>query len=204
MKFEHRSAHLDGLRGIAAVAVALLHFFRSFDNSQLSSAKVLNYTPLSAFWNGHFAVAIFFVMSGFLFFRKFHGAGVVPCVRGAVKRYFRLSIPILALSLVAFALHLGGLMPNAEAAATSGSDWLAKWYRFPPDILLAIGEPLYSAYVHFDATYSYNTNLWTILLRAVCGVRGDRPCLAVRTVEPCAAGRAAGGGGTAHLRHPLF
>lgn len=162
MKFEHRSAHLDGLRGIAAVAVALLHFFRSFDNSQLSSAKVLNYTPLSAFWNGHFAVAIFFVMSGFLFFRKFHGAGVVPCVRGAVKRYFRLSIPILALSLVAFALHLGGLMPNAEAAATSGSDWLAKWYRFPPDILLAIGEPLYSAYVHFDATYSYNTNLWTI------------------------------------------
>ena len=144
------------------MAVALLHFFRSFDNAQLSSQNPVNYTPLSTFWNGHFAVAVFFVMSGFLFFRKFHGVEARACVRGAIKRYFRLSIPILVLSLIAFGLHQGGQMSNVQAAATSGSDWLVKWYRFTPDFKLAVLEPLYSAYVGFDAAYSYNTNLWTI------------------------------------------
>lgn len=162
MTSRHRSPHLDGLRGIAAVAVALLHFLRSFDNTQLGPVNSLNYSPFSAFWNGHFAVSIFFTMSGFLFFRKFFGAEGTACVRAAVKRYFRLSVPILALSLIAFLLHLGGYMQNAEAAAISGSDWLVKWYRFSPDIGLAIGEPMYSGYVHFDAARSYNTNLWTI------------------------------------------
>lgn len=157
-----RSTHLDGLRGIAAVAVAQLHFFRSFHNAQLSSDNAFNYTPLSALWNGHFAVAIFFVLSGFLFFRKFHGAGAGDCALGIVKRYFRLSIPILVLSVIAFSLHWGGYMSNAEAAVKSGSDWLVKWYRFAPDLALAVEEPLYSAYFRFDAAYSYNTNLWTI------------------------------------------
>jgi peptidoglycan/LPS O-acetylase OafA/YrhL len=159
---KNRATHLDGLRGIAATAVALMHFFRSFDNAQLSSQNPINYTPLSVFWNGHFAVAVFFVMSGFLFFRKFHGADAQACVRGAIKRYFRLSVPILVLSLIAFGLHQGGQMSNVQAAATSGSDWLVKWYRFTPDLKLAVLEPLYSAYVGFDAAYSYNTNLWTI------------------------------------------
>lgn len=157
-----REAHLDGLRGIAALSVAVLHFFRSFHNDFLSASNPLNTMLVSALWNGHFAVTVFFALSGLLFIRKFYAGELLRCLRAAAKRYLRLAIPILALSVVAFVAHTFGIFQNVEAASKSGSDWLIKWYRFSPDFRLATTEPLWSAFVGFDAMRSYNANLWTI------------------------------------------
>lgn len=158
----NRDSHLDGLRGIAALSVAVLHFFRAFNNDFLSPNNPLNNTLISALWNGHFAVTVFFSLSGLLFLRKFYGIDLPSCLRAAAKRYLRLAIPIFALSIIALGLHAFGLFQNVAAASKSGSDWLVKWYRFEPDIRLALAEPLVLAFVSFDAKLSYNTNLWTI------------------------------------------
>lgn len=144
------------------MSVAVLHFFRAFNNDFLSPNNPLNNTLISALWNGHFAVTVFFSLSGLLFLRKFYGSDQLSCRRAIAKRYLRLAVPIFALSLFALGLHSLGLFQNVEAASKSGSDWLVKWYRFEPDIRLALAEPLFSAFVSFDAKYSYNVNLWTI------------------------------------------
>lgn len=157
-----RAMHLDGIRGIAALAVAIFHFFRSFDNSLISSAETVNHTFLSTLWNGHFAVALFFVLSGFLFFEKFYRTTIVAALTAVVKRYFRLCAPILFICLTAYVLHASGLFFNKEAGTANGSDWLVRWYTFPPDIYLAITESLWKDFFYFDPTLTYNSNLWTI------------------------------------------
>lgn len=157
-----RSMHLDGIRGIAALTVALFHFIRSFDNSLISSTELVNHTFISALWNGHFAVALFFVLSGFLFFEKFYCATFSAAITASVKRYFRLCIPIFFICLAAYAIHKANLYHNKEASIASGSDWLNRWYAFEPSIFLAIKESLWSDFVSFDATQTYNSNLWTI------------------------------------------
>ncbi|WP_281279793.1 acyltransferase family protein [Chitiniphilus eburneus] len=158
----NRDAHLDGLRGLAAVSVAVFHFFRSFDNDFLFLNAPLHKNLLSALWNGHFAVTVFFVLSGLIFMRKFYQGELLDCLRGGLKRYLRLVFPIFILSMATFGLHALGGFYNFEAASRSGSDWLIKWYRYEPDFWLAIKEPLWSAFFSFDAAHTYNANLWTI------------------------------------------
>ncbi|MHC2145238.1 acyltransferase family protein [Pseudomonas sp. 210_17 TE3656] len=157
-----RAMHLDGIRGVAALTVAIFHFARSFDNSLLSSEQTINHTFISTLWNGHFAVALFFVLSGFLFFEKFYCKTIDLAITAAAKRYLRLCIPILAICLIAYAIHRFDLYPNKQASIASGSDWLGRWYAFSPDIRLAITESFWSDFVSFDATRTYNSNLWTI------------------------------------------
>jgi len=157
-----RSMHLDGIRGIAALAVAIFHFIRSFDNSLISSTEAVNHTFVSTLWNGHFAVALFFVLSGFLFFEKFYCTTIGTAVTAVIKRYFRLCVPILLICLAAYATHRSGLFFNKEASISNGSDWLSRWYAFQPDIYIAITESLWKDFVYFDATLTYNSNLWTI------------------------------------------
>lgn len=167
-----RAQHLDATRGIAALSVAVFHFGRAFTPDALSGAYTVNQTLLSALWNGHFAVQVFFVLSGFLFFSKYSEAGIGEATAASVKRYLRLSLPVLAACLLAWAMHAAGLFVNNGAVVASGSDWLVRWYQFPPDVGLAIQEPLMGMYVSFDPLRSYNANLWTIQyeLFGVCAV----------------------------------
>lgn len=154
-----RWKHLDGIRGLAAVAVAVYHFGRAFRNDLLFAPSI---NCLSSMWNGGFAVQLFFVLSAFLFFSKFYRAGIHEAYRGCAKRYVRLTAPVLIASLIAFAIHSSGGFFNLQAAELSKSDWLPHWYRFAPSFLLAIQEPLYGMYLYFNIGYTYNSNIWTI------------------------------------------
>jgi len=153
-----RAEQLDAVRGIAAVIVAVFHFLRAFMPESLRGG----WNPLSFLWNGHFAVYVFFALSGYLFFEKLHGASPRTAALAMVRRYFRLTLPALAVCLIAWMLHCAGWFHNAAAAAQTGSDWLGRWYQFGPSLGLAIGEPLVGMYVAFDPLRSYNPNLWTI------------------------------------------
>ena len=166
-----RLAHLDSLRGLAAVTVAIFHFVRAFAPQALAPSA-LNASPLAAFWNGHFAVEVFFALSGYLFLWKFWGASPGAALLAMPKRYLRLTLPILGAGLAAWAIHAAGGFANLVAAGMTGSDWLGRWYRFAPSLGFASFEPLAGMYLQFDAWHSYNANLWTIRyeLFVVCGV----------------------------------
>lgn len=157
-----REKHLDGLRGIAAAVVCVFHFLRAFEPQFLSADTPLQKSPLSSIWNGPFAVQVFFALSGFLFFGKFYRSSFSEAVAACVKRYARLTLPVLCVSLLAWVIHGSGLFCNQPAAALTNSDWLAKWYLFKPSFSLAISEPLVGMYAGIDPALTYNSNLWTI------------------------------------------
>ena len=156
-----RLSHLDALRGLAAVVVAVFHFMRAFTPEVLGPSWI-NRSPFSALWNGNFAVEVFFALSGYLFLWKFLGRPAHEAALALPKRYLRLTLPALGACLVAWVIHSLGGFANLQAAALIGSDWLARWYRFAPSADLAIREPLWDMYMAFDPWRSYDANLWTI------------------------------------------
>ena len=128
-----RIGWLDGLRGVAAVQVVLLHYASAFLPAiGLLYRPFLHFdwelqfvwTPLFLPFDGYLAVNIFFVLSGVALTHSF-SASPFALLRGLVRRAIRLGLPMAA------ALLFGALLllrfPNAHLAAAvrSGSQlWL--------------------------------------------------------------------------------
>ncbi|HEX3994145.1 MAG TPA: acyltransferase [Acetobacteraceae bacterium] len=111
--------YLEGLRGIAAVQVVLLHFVTGFLPNTAEHAV----PPLKIMWDGHTAVYVFFLISGAVLTPSFARGGRWP--RQSIKRLVRLGLPIVVAAVIAFALLI--TMPDAHlvAARLTGSGWLA-------------------------------------------------------------------------------
>jgi peptidoglycan/LPS O-acetylase OafA/YrhL len=111
--------YLEGLRGVAALQVVLLHFVTGFlpDTAEHAAA------PVRVLFDGHTAVYVFFLISGAVLTPSFARGGAWP--RQAARRVVRLGIPVAAAAGVALALLAA--LPNAhrDAALVSGSAWLA-------------------------------------------------------------------------------
>lgn len=125
-------AFIEGMRGIAACQVILLHYCAAFlpalarvgGASHFAWEQALARSPLFVLIDGYSAVYLFFVMSGFVLAgsflrtpRRFHLL--------AAKRLLRLFVPVAAAFLVGVLLLAA--LPQARAAALqyAGSDWLA-------------------------------------------------------------------------------
>ncbi|MBA4788818.1 MAG: acyltransferase [Rhizobiales bacterium] len=155
---------LDGLRGVAASTVVVFHFFYAFYPAPFSSYGRTGFslldTPLAVLWNGHFSVAVFFAMSGFVL------AASAPRTPGGaplavVLRYGRLAIPALVSSLIAWAWLTGFPEAGREAQALGGSSWFRWTYQAPiPPIWQAAWEGAVGAFV--DGTTRFNNPLWTM------------------------------------------
>jgi peptidoglycan/LPS O-acetylase OafA/YrhL len=114
-----RVEYLEGLRGVAAIQVVLLHFVSAFLPDQVDHA----FPPLRVLFDGHTAVYVFFLISGAVLTQSFARGG--PLLGQAAKRLVRLGVPVIAAAVLA--LVLIALLPQAhrQAAALSGSAWLA-------------------------------------------------------------------------------
>jgi peptidoglycan/LPS O-acetylase OafA/YrhL len=158
---EKRLASLDGVRGWAALFVLVSHLVCGLfvDLTPVSKIPVLN-----ALLDGHLAVFVFFVLSGFALTTKFVEKPAQYSVMQAVAaRYFRLAPPIALLSLIAYALLKSHLMFNAEAAKlTRLPQWLGSFYTFDASVLSWAKFSLYWVFFKYDAVRSYNSNLWTM------------------------------------------
>jgi peptidoglycan/LPS O-acetylase OafA/YrhL len=111
--------YLEGLRGIAAMQVVLLHFVTGFMPYTAEHA----WPPLRILFDGHTAVYVFFLISGTVLTPSFARPG--PFIAKFGKRIVRLAIPVAAAAAIATLLIAA--MPHAHgtAAALTGSKWLA-------------------------------------------------------------------------------
>ena len=145
---------LEGLRGVAASIVVLFHglsmFYPSLVYGTTLGMSALHHSrledffygnPLSVFTSGAFAVAIFFVLSGFvLSVGFFNGKGNESVMRIAGKRYLRLMLPAFSSIVLTFLVVGFGLswLKN-DTAAITGSLWLAHLWPQTVSIVQVLG-----------------------------------------------------------------
>lgn len=171
---EEKIGYLDSLRGIAALVVIICHFVTSFyptfykvsftGTSFTKLEFLLRETPLNIFYNGGFAVYVFFVLSGYvLTYKYFQKKDDMIIVNGAVRRYFRLLGPILVSILASYLLLSLGLMYNMQAGSIIGSDWFSNFYPFKPNLKNALWQAFHDILlVGVYGNSSYNPVLWTM------------------------------------------
>lgn len=174
MEDKNRFWELEGLRGVASVIVVISHFLLAFYslaflgyNSGFSVGQNMRFedniygNPLSVFLSGSFAVAIFFVLSGFVLSIGFFQTGKLDIVKKlAAKRYLRLMIPALTSILIAYVLMIFGLSWAHQVAEITQSGWLMSAWNFSPDFFKALKDGLYGIFI--DNGNEYNGALWTM------------------------------------------
>src|SRR5262245_33476285 len=155
---------LEAIRGLASLSVLVGHVILAFWPAYLFRSGTPGWEQFSAWlqalsrfpgkflWDGHLAVSIFFVLSGFVlsltFFREGSALG-----SAAVRRYPRLMLPVAGSILLSFTLLACGAMHNRAAVklmnATSGQVhlWLGSYYNFAPDWSQALREGTWGAFV---------------------------------------------------------
>ena len=83
-------------------------------------------------------------------------------VSGAIRRYFRLSGPIILTVILAYVIHRNQLFFNDRVAELNSNSWLARFYKFDPSAFLVLKEGLYAAILNYDPAYTYDSVLWTM------------------------------------------
>lgn len=118
--------YIEGLRGIAALMVVLGHLSLAFYPAILSGSFSQIHThyaieflvmssPLNLIINGNLAICIFFILSSFVLSYKFFES---PCyeliLSAAIRRYFRLAIPVFFSILLAYIFMRLSLFEHAQ------------------------------------------------------------------------------------------
>ena len=172
----NRFPYLDGLRGIASVAVFLWHNFLSFFPGAVSPdiplrSRLLEVTvfqsPLNLLFAGDFAVYIFFVLSGFVIsIKHFRGNYSNALKSSFLRRYVRLMPPAIVTILVSYAILKCGLMYNNAAAQLTKSWWLTlNWRDVNVDLRNALWMGLYGMWSRgISASEQFNSNLGTLFI----------------------------------------
>ncbi|MBV8096125.1 MAG: acyltransferase [Acetobacteraceae bacterium] len=128
-----RYHEIDGLRGWACMSVMLSHlFFGVFIKAEPPFiAPQWRYILMEPFLGGTLAVAVFFILSGDALSAPYWTRpSRTFLVRQTVKRYVRLTVPILGASTIVFVLIKAGLTFNHEAAPMLHvEDWLGNFLR---------------------------------------------------------------------------
>nr|DAE48845.1 MAG TPA: acyltransferase family protein [Caudoviricetes sp.] len=162
---------LEGMRGLAALIVVVYHSILAFhpafvgryiDDPSVSIAG----TPLFSFINGTAAVAFFFTLSGFvLVYRAIDNQNVAPINRNLMRRWPRLAMPVVAVTVTSWLLFQFNAYSYVEAGNISQSGWLRDFGSSPA---IPIDKPLSDAameglfFTFFRGDYNYVTALWTM------------------------------------------
>ena len=134
---------IDGLRGLACLAIFAHHFAGCFYPVLLYGTEqggvgplgiALAQSPLAVLVNGNFWVCVFFVMAGFVAaWGRFGGERpqsplyrLLP--RQLLHRYLRLTPPVFVVSALVLLMLRLGLMTNLAFAERYGLYWASNWY----------------------------------------------------------------------------
>lgn len=163
--------YLDGLRGLAALIVTIAHFFQVFYptifNGNVDSIHSKNNiesfiynSPLNLILNANFCVCIFFVLSAYVLsikFFKYKKREII--ISSAVRRYFRLVIPIASSLIIAYLLICGDLFFLKDIIPISKTDVLDR-YGIKYSFFTVLKQAFFQ--VFFIDIETYNAALWTI------------------------------------------
>jgi peptidoglycan/LPS O-acetylase OafA/YrhL len=162
-----RDVPLEALRGFAALAVIGWHFTMSFFPSEMDGAScMLCGTPLFGLIHGTAAVGVFFTLSGYVLTRRYFITGDKRIlIIGALKRYFRLVVPVFSSVILAWLLFHFNLFAYEKAGAITRSGWLitfgfAMRPPFDPNFWLALKQGVFE--VLFHTNNALNPILWMI------------------------------------------
>lgn len=167
---------INGLRGILATHVVLVHFLMAFLPSSLTQfdavmfpaeaspnwiVPLLQLPVLSLFIAGHFTVTSLFVLSGYVLTMPYFNGRNDRLHVSLWGRYIRLTIPMALSIILSLLLYRSGLFFNHEAAAVSKS--IALNMQLPGAELTvprAVKEITY--YGLLTGLSFFNFPLWTI------------------------------------------
>lgn len=166
-------AHLDSLRGIAALIVVFTHYigaffpYAAFSNQGSYQQKhlleeIFFYPPFGLFAAGHLAVCLFFILSGYVLSYNYLGeSGKKIKLLGAIaKRPIRLGGVVLGTTTLSALLWANKLYYNAQLVEISSSKpWFFDLWKGEfalKDFLLNSASSL------FARAEIYNISLWTI------------------------------------------
>jgi len=168
-----KAKYLDGLRGLAALIVVFTHFVVAFYPALYSgSVSDINTrngieifiakSPLNLIFAGNFAVCIFFITSGYvLTFKYFKYKNHKYLVASAIKRYFRLLIPVFTSIFIAYLLMKLSLFSNKQVGElTRSSWWFSTFWAFAPNLINMLKQALFGALLFNQS--SYNVVVWTM------------------------------------------
>ena len=139
-------------------------------------------SPFMLPFAGNYSVCVFFALSGYVLAASFRRSEL-GAVALTIKRALRLGIPILAVTLFAWALAASGLIFNFEAHAVTQSWWLGVQTHPAGGIATALRDGLYGALLGLPSATAYDSSLWTmsiefagslLLIAVFTGVRSLR------------------------------
>jgi peptidoglycan/LPS O-acetylase OafA/YrhL len=133
-----RHYEIDGMRGWACVSVMFSHlFFGVFLNTEPRFIPVDWRFLMEPFLGGTLAVAIFFILSGDVLSASYwFNPAPSGLVRHTVKRYARLTVPVLGASIVVFVLiKLGLTWHHQVAGQLHVQNWLGSFLQGDFDLI---------------------------------------------------------------------
>ena len=165
---------IEGMRGLAAIIVVLHHFslafypalnFGEINQTHYKDGSLelfIANSPLNLIYNGGFAVCIFFILSGYVLSNSYHKSKKVSILfEYAIKRYFRLLIPVSVTILIAYLCINTQLFFNQSLGeVTKTNDWLSSAFDHNGS-LIDVARNMFID-VFFFKDNSYNPVLWTM------------------------------------------
>lgn len=128
---------LDSLRGLAALVVVFQHVYLMWPQASVGTPLWVSFSPLRLLINGHGAVIVFFVLSGYVLSLPFLSGRKLSYPDFLVRRFFRIYAPY-ALAIVVAALAFVIAAPPSGL----GSAWFQGIWTGADATPLTLGQHL--------------------------------------------------------------
>lgn len=170
--------YLDGMRGLAAFVVVISHYIQVFYPAALNGRPeqvhseldlLYGYSPINLFYNGQFAVCLFFVLSGYVLSVKMFGRELEldsftyqkMLQSSAVRRYIRLAVPAAGSVLLVYLAIIMNAFYLQEIWGTTWTDMKKNYYALDTNVYTIIKACIFDPFFRFEA-HPYNPVLWTM------------------------------------------